>query len=219
MSEIREDLPVVVSRASTFLDLRGQPSAVSNDEHRFRALYDEHFSALTRYVVRRIHTPANAADVVAETFLVLWRKLDQVPQGRELPWLYGVARRVLANHRRGERRQDQLVGKLGEEIVTAAQDVDPDRETAREEIQAVLAAVARMSATDQEVLRLVAWEGLSREEVATTLGCSRATARVRLHRARTRLRRELQRQATEHIGAQTTEQDQGQAAQREETRP
>lgn len=192
---------------------------MSNDEHRFRALYDEHFTALTRYVVRRVGTPTDAGDVVAETFLVLWRKLDQAPAGRELPWLYGVARRVLANHRRSAQRRDQLIGKLSDQISIAAQDSERGRDFVRDEVQAVRGAMDRLSPDDQEVLRLVAWEELSREEIATALGCSRATARVRLHRARARLRTQLQARSVDQISAAQDCQNPGHKAQTEEARP
>ena len=84
-------------------------------EHRFRALFAAHERAILAYALRRVTDPADAAEVVAETFLVAWRRLDDVATGDgERPWLYGVARRVLANQRRGYERRDRLRTRLGD---------------------------------------------------------------------------------------------------------
>src|SRR5437870_5088069 len=80
---------------------------------RFRAIYVENYLAVLAYALRRTETDDDAADVVAETFLVLWRRLDDAPAGDQTrPWLYGVARRVLSNARRSERRRSRLVARL-----------------------------------------------------------------------------------------------------------
>ncbi|WP_256838107.1 RNA polymerase sigma factor [Ornithinimicrobium faecis] len=164
-------------------------------EARFRDLYDAHVAAITRYAVRRVSGSGDAADIVAETFLVLWRRLDEVPAGEELPWLYGVARFCLSNHYRTSRRRTELVERLGNQIQTQGRRHQTGPETALEsDLSDVRAAMASLSREDQEVLRLFAWEGLSHEEIAIVLGCSRATSRVRLHRARARLRRQLPRE-------------------------
>lgn len=156
---------------------------------RFRALYDASYSRLLGYALRRSRTTEDAADVVAETFLVAWRRLEDVPAGDEARlWLYGVARRVLANQRRGERRRERLEVRLLLEpsvwrpAARAEDDVDLD---------AVARAFHRLPARDREVLELVAWEGLAPRDLSIVLDCSLATARVRLHRARKRLAREL----------------------------
>lgn len=140
---------------------------------------------LLAYSVRRVVDPADAADVVAETYLVAWRRLDDVPGGDEArPWLFGVARRVLANCHRGERRRvalgDRLRDHIFEEVVPALELV--------EEAPVVL-AMRQLPDDDQELLRLVAWKELARDEIAVAMGLSRATVRVRLHRARRRLER------------------------------
>lgn len=149
---------------------------------RFAQTFEEHFRAVTAYALRRT-TPAEAEDAVAETFLVAWRRLDEVPEEAK-PWLLGVARRVLANQRRAAGRRHALTERVagmptGEE--------DPPRRPA------VLQALARLSDTDREVLLLVAWDGLSIQEAAAALRCTRTAAKVRLHRARRRFRAELHR--------------------------
>lgn len=114
-----------------------------------------------------------------------WRRLDDVPAGDAArPWLFGVARKVLANHYRGERRRLALADRLREqvgEVVPGHEPVDP----------ALAQAMDRLSPDDRELLRLVAWEELARDEIAHVLGIPRATVRVRLHRARRRLTAQL----------------------------
>ncbi|KGN34810.1 RNA polymerase [Knoellia sinensis KCTC 19936] len=152
-------------------------------EERFTALFERTRLPLLAYAVRRVVDPADAADVVAETYLVAWRRLDDVPQGDEArPWLFGVARRVLANHHRGERRRVALADRLRDHLVD---EVVPALELVEE--APVVRAMRRLPDDDQELLRLVAWEELAREEIAVVMGLSRATVRVRLHRARKRL--------------------------------
>ena len=158
-------------------------------EERFERLYAAHGRAVLAYAVRRVPDAEDAADVVADTFLVAWRRLDGVPAGEEARlWLYGVARRVLANQQRSERRRGRLAERLRRELPAA---LDADGPTAPE-IGGVLAALGRLGPEDQEVLRLSGWEELTPGEIATVLGISGVAARSRLHRARHRLRAALQ---------------------------
>lgn len=154
----------------------------------FRAVYDANYHRVLGFALRRTANREDAEDVVAETFLTAWRRLEQVPAGGEARlWLYGVARRALANQQRGERRRVRLTGVLhAESVLHASRPTEADHEVAR-----VAAAFARLGAHDREVLTLAAWEGLNAGEIATVLGCSRNAARIRLHRARRRLAREL----------------------------
>lgn len=159
---------------------------MTTPEERFTELFARTHLPLLAYAVRRVADPADAADVVAETFLVAWRRLDDVPAGAAArPWLYGVARKVLANHYRGERRRNDLADRLRAELATMGESAplapDPD------ETQVVTRVLQRLSDTDQELIRLVAWEQLSREQIAVAMGLSRPAIRVRLHRARARL--------------------------------
>ena len=145
---------------------------------RFEEIYRRHRAAVAAYARRR--APADAAeDVVAETFLVCWRRLERVPD-EPLPWLYAVARKTLANQRRAAARQATTAG--GERSVdTAGFEGDP----------ALGTAFARLSERDREVLRLVSWEGLSLRDAAAVLGCSAVACRVRFHRAKRRLAKQL----------------------------
>jgi RNA polymerase sigma-70 factor (ECF subfamily) len=149
----------------------------------------EHGREILAYALRRTDGPEDAADVVAETFLVAWRRLEDVPPGAQARlWLYGVARRALANQRRGERRRERLGERLRTDLTPAL------AETPEPPGPDVAAALDRLGPEDREVLRLSAWEELSPSEVATVLGISAVAARSRLHRARRRLRRALERE-------------------------
>jgi RNA polymerase sigma-70 factor (ECF subfamily) len=161
-----------------------RPAGGAQDsEEKLRRLYTLHGRAVLAYALRRTSSPEDAADVVAETFLVAWRRLDSVPSGDALPWLYGVARRVLANQRRAAHRRVRLAERLCQELPAAIQAVDPPVTTTGP----VMAALRKLSADDQEVLLLAAWEQLEPNEIAEVLGVSRIAARSRLHRARRRL--------------------------------
>lgn len=156
--------------------------AVPDREHRFTLLFQQTHAALLAYAVRRVADPSDAADVVAEAFLVAWRRIDEVPDGPDArPWMFGVARRVLANAQRGERRRHALADRLRLELAEAvpAPDVAAATDVGR--------ALRRLDEDDQEVLRLTAWEELARDEIALVLGVSRGAVRMRLHRARRRL--------------------------------
>jgi RNA polymerase sigma-70 factor (ECF subfamily) len=151
-----------------------------SSEERFRDIYERHADVVTAYVRRRC--PADSVeDVVAETFLVCWRKLEQVAD-EPLPWLYAVAQKTLANQRRATTRHALAVGG---EAADATPEIDGDPVLRR--------AFALLSEPDREVLRLIAWEYLSLRDAAITLGCSYVACRVRFHRARRRLATHLAR--------------------------
>ncbi|WP_067963744.1 RNA polymerase sigma factor [Nocardiopsis trehalosi] len=153
----------------------------------FERIYLRHRDDLLRYALRRTGGADEAADVVADTFLVAWNRAAELPDDDSLrPWLFGVARNVLANRARGERRRTRLAERLrGELAVTEAV---PPADPGMVDIGRVFRTLPDL---DREVLALTAWEGLDPAGVARALGCSRATARVRLHRARRRFARAL----------------------------
>lgn len=160
-------------------------------ETRFSRLYQEHEGEILRYALRRSDEPQDAADVVAETFLVAWRRLGEVPlDGEARLWLYATARRVLANHQRGIKRRTRLAERLRDELrrqIPSQPSCDPP----------VLAALAGLADADRELLMLVAMEELSPSEAARVLGISTVAARTRLHRARRRLRTRLAEESEE----------------------
>jgi RNA polymerase sigma-70 factor (ECF subfamily) len=147
-------------------------------EARFNRLYELHLDAVRAYAWRR--APGVADEIVAETFLVAWRRLDELPDD-VLPWLIGVARNVRANLRRGDRRRNALAERLGPEAPNG------DMATSVVERDALRSALAGLSEGDREILLLTAWDDLDRGQVAGALGCSRANVAVRLFRARRRL--------------------------------
>ena len=151
---------------------------------RFERMYAANFGPLLGYSIRRTPNTDDAADVVAETFLTAWRRLDDVPPGDEARlWLYGVARNVIANFRRGERRRYELSDRLRLDLAAGYQ----DESGYTGELAGLRAAFAALAAADRELLSLVAWEGLDHGELSAVLGCSRNAVRIRLHRARSRL--------------------------------
>ena len=162
---------------------RHQPD--SEAEAEFVALYHRHAAAVTGYALRRCG-PDDAADVVAETFVVAWRRLDAIPDEPAVkPWLLGVARRVLANQRRGTRRRGELVRKVSTYMAPRFHEIaDIERYG---EAAVVIEALNTLPMKDRELLMLVAWEELTPAEIAVTLGVSGAIVRKRLFRARKRL--------------------------------
>lgn len=158
---------------------------ISGREDAFRRLYGAHFDAVLGYALRRTDRAEDAADVTADTFVVAWRRLSHVPpEPGARPWLYGVARRTLANHRRGEGRRAALGERLRVQVAQAVADLADDVVHRAD----VTAAMRRLSARDEEVLQLHLWEGLEAREIGEVLGLPGTVVRPRLSRARSRLR-------------------------------
>jgi len=161
-----------------------------DSEQRFSDIYRANQAHVYAYFKRRTGLES-AQDGTAETFLVAWRRLDRVPDGeRALPWLYSVARRVLANQYRSKRRRE----RLSDRVRSVAADPPPTPETIvvrRREEQKVHDAVSRLRPDDQELLRLAVWEELPHRLIAEALNCSPHAVDQRIHRASRRLAREL----------------------------
>jgi RNA polymerase sigma factor (sigma-70 family) len=160
-----------------------QPAA----EDRFRRLYQRHYPMLLSYALRRSSNPAEAHDVVADTFLVLWRRFDRAPDhDAEIPlWLYAIARRVLSNQQRSRVRRERLVTRLTE--LSRDSSRSEEEAVARERAHVVVDGLMSLDPRDREVLLLAAWENLTNREIAEVLGCSENAAALRLHRARRKL--------------------------------
>jgi RNA polymerase sigma-70 factor (ECF subfamily) len=164
------------------------PSSRGEEEAQFAQLFEQHKERVLSYALRRTQRPEDAADVVAETFLVAWRRGADVPDGSDaLAWLYGVARRVLANQRRGEGRRLRLADRMREELTATV----PSHSEGWVD-SAALQALHRLDEKDSEVLLLAGWEGFEPREIAKVLGISATAARNRLHRARKLFKTELE---------------------------
>lgn len=176
---------------ATMTAVTAEPARAS-DEESFRAVFAATYDDVRRFVARRVH-PADAPDVVSEVYLVAWRRLDDLPRAVDeaRPWLFATARNVLANRARGDRRRDALTLRVAQQPPAHA-GVHDDDVAARTDLAR---AFARLDAADQEVLALVAWDGLTGPEAAAVLGISAGAYRVRLTRARRRLARHLGRDA------------------------
>jgi len=158
-------------------------------ERRFARLYEETNGEILAYALRRAANSEDAADVVADTYLVAWRRLGDVPDGaRARLWLFGVARRALANQRRGDLRRERLADEMREVLRRRLADFQDDQVAGR---AATMDALARLEEKDREVLLLAGWEELEPREIATVLDISAISVRSRLHRARRRLRAAL----------------------------
>jgi RNA polymerase sigma-70 factor, ECF subfamily len=153
------------------------------DRAQFEVLYRQSVRPLLAYVLTRTSRDT-AHDVVSSTFLVAWRRFDEVPSDA-FPWLIGVARRVLADQWRAESRRTALGQRLVDDATTGTTAVDDIAESMvlRGSIRD---ALVRMRPQDREIVTLVAWQGFNTEQLATSLGCSKALASLRLHRARKR---------------------------------
>ena len=155
----------------------------ADEAQRFTALYREHHALVRDFAGRRLGAD-QAQEIVAETFLVAWRRFDDVP-GAPLPWLYRIALYEIANFRRRQASALRLRDALIENHVSTPIDSEPSEPS--ELGHAVAVAFGTLKPRDQEILRLAAWEQLSTVEGAAVLQCSVSAYRMRLHRARIRL--------------------------------
>jgi len=159
----------------------GRDASPADRTRDFEQIYAEHAGRVLAYARRRTD-PHAAQDVVAETFLVLWRRMDEVPP-EPLPWLLGIARKQVANRHRGDQRRAALQQRARQRAVL--QGVDHADGVAGQLV--VHAALATLRERDREAITLVTWDGLSHREAAQVVGCSTGALAVRVHRARRKL--------------------------------
>ncbi|WP_079194077.1 RNA polymerase sigma factor [Streptomyces sp. CB02923] len=180
-------------RSDEGLDGRPDEGPGKGVDEAFADAYRTHYWAVSRFVARRLDSGQtdDVEEVVAEVFSIAWRRRAELPPS-PLPWLYGVARNCLSNTVRGFGRYRRLLHRLGNhEAAHRRQTVDsPDTDRPGSWVHE---ALERLSPADQEVLRLTAWEELTLQELAVTLDCSQSAAAMRLHRARNRLRMQIDR--------------------------
>src|SRR2546423_4600073 len=155
----------------------------------FEQLFRDTRTDLLAYVVRRSQSAEDAADVLAETYLIAWRKLDAIPTGEQARlWLFGVARNLLLKGATRRRSRDALVEHLAGQLRSA---LPPQAPVEDERSAALRAALAALPERQREIVMLTAWEGLTPKQIAAVTGAPVNVVRVRLHRARTRLKRAL----------------------------
>lgn len=163
--------------------------AESESSDRLHHSIESNVAGLLAYFYRRGQTPEDAADLLNDTLLVLWRKETALPDNdtEARMWVYGVARRVLSTHRRTERRRSTLHAKLRSEL---AGSMGHTRHPGTES-QTVHSALDALDILDQEIIRLVYWDGFSLAETSRLLDLPEGTVRSRHHRARTSLKQHL----------------------------
>ncbi|PPF25720.1 MULTISPECIES: RNA polymerase sigma factor [unclassified Rathayibacter] len=149
-----------------------------------KAVYLANASDLLSYFERRVSPVADAADLLSDTYLVAWRKVDSIPTDPEQArmWLFGVARRTLANAQRGNARRSDLAMKFAGTLRAMPLE-DPTAEHL--DVRRALDAIAPDQA---ELIKLVLWDGFTVIDAGNILGLSASTARGRYQRARTALR-------------------------------
>jgi RNA polymerase sigma-70 factor (ECF subfamily) len=163
---------------------------------KFDQIFDRHHEAVQRYCLRRLPWH-EVNDVVADVFLVAWRRIEEAPESRELLWLYGIAKNVIRNAHRSLRRQDSLRRRVSAQERRSEPSAEVHVVRSFEE-RNVLDALASLRVSDQEILRLKCWEQLGNGEIAALLGISPHAVDMRLSRARRQLERALARADSSH---------------------
>ena len=164
--------------------------ARSGDSEAFGMLFERHARTIYNYCFRRVGSWAVAEDLVSIVFLEAWRRVDkQLPSGKELPWLFGIATNVVRNRHRSERRYAAALRRVSQPTSEPSFADDSDeRIDDEEQMGSALALLARLPRREQEVFVLCAWSGLGYEDAAVALRMPVGTVRSRLSRARARLR-------------------------------
>jgi RNA polymerase sigma factor (sigma-70 family) len=158
---------------------------VNTQRERFARIVQVHRRALIRYGLRRLDDQSDVEDLVAETFVIAWRRLDTAPgRDAELYWLYAIARRVLANQTRGKARSLRLGARLAAERELA----EGEPRFGEEDLAALMRSLGRLSPEERELIELAYWERLTYREIGLVVGCNEKAAGARLTRVRSKLR-------------------------------
>ncbi len=158
---------------------------------KFKDIYEAQYDDIWKYCLRRVADPSQAEETLADTFAVAWQKLDAIPKGSERPWLFAVARNHIFNSWRKNQRSEGLNERLRNELT-----VDQCRdffEQSDADVSYIFEALSTLKEKDQELLRLVAWEELTYSEIAIVVGSSVNAVATRVHRARQKLKKKLQK--------------------------
>jgi RNA polymerase sigma-70 factor, ECF subfamily len=166
-------------------------------KQRFESIVAEVYEPLQRYLGRRAHAD-DVSELLNDVLLIVWRRLDDVPAADLRPWTYGVAKRCLANHRRGNDRRLRLVGRLAADPLTRAPHVQPS--TPDDAHHGLITALAELDHSERELVRLWAWEQLEPREIAIVLDTTANAVSLRLTRAKKKLALSMQRQNLARAG-------------------
>lgn len=159
------------------------------DPKELESIFERHADEVRAYAWRRVGFD-DAQDVVAETFLVAWRRMESLPDD-PLPWLLGVARKVIGNGRRSLHRRQALTEKFKALVTQSPPIATPDMSDSVEQHDMIIAAMKQLGYQEREALMLSWWEGLANDRAAVAAGCSKRAFATRLHRARRHLAMEL----------------------------
>ena len=164
-----------------------------DDPERFAVIFDRHADEIYRYTARRLGQQA-AADAVSEVFLAAFRNRGryQPSRGDARPWLYGIATKVVGQQLRADGRRANLLAvvPVSPPAEFPAEEIG-DRVAAEQMRPVLLGVLAALADADRELVLLVAWAGLSYEQVAQALEIPVGTVRSRLHRVRAKMRRAI----------------------------
>lgn len=162
-------------------------SRVEEQTAQVETLYREAGPAVLGYLTRRVATTEEAADLLGEVLVVLWRRRsDLPPAGQDRLWLFVIARNVLANHRRWTVRHREAAAALSEQLRTVTMAMVDTSRTLD-----LHAALNNLDSLDREMIQLSIWERFTSSEIGTLLNMPPETVRTRLRRARDRLRHDL----------------------------
>lgn len=164
-------------------EVMGVEAAEGRDRDWFINLYHDNYRILLAYARRRVDEQT-ADEVVSETLLVAWRRRDDVPEGYERAWLFGVARNTILTAARSARRLNRLRSRMRSATPPAWADTPPG---VTDRASALLPALRSLREADREILMLVAWEEMSHAEIGQAMGISPNAVAIRVHRARKRL--------------------------------
>ncbi|MEY4434512.1 MAG: hypothetical protein RIR16_552 [Actinomycetota bacterium] len=150
------------------------------NQHEFEALYREHAAQLAAFLARRVDR-ALVEDLAADVIEIAWRKRNQAEPGIYLGWLFGIASRVVANHRRKSARRSAI------ELLLPAPESAPSAETLALSDTGLSKAWAKLSSNEREILALAFFEQLSHNQIATALNVTTNAVGIRVHRAKNKL--------------------------------
>ncbi len=158
-------------------------------EARFRVMYEALYSDIWAFAARRLGSPHEVADAVAEVFTIAWRRFDKIPPPpQDRLWVFGVARRVVAGQRRSRVRHGSLVRRLATQEPTPAPPQGAVEDPSHDQLRR---AIESLRSVDRDALLLVLWDGLTHAEAAEVLECSVNAVGIRVHRAKRRVRSAL----------------------------